>query len=148
MPGLAATQDIINAYEDVRNDKSETNYLYLTYEGETDKLVLAATGKGGLPEFLEHLKDDKAGFGYLRMTVGNDHLSKRAKFVLVSWVGPNVKVMRKAKVSVHISEVKQTLAVFAVEVQASALADLKEDVLTLKLKKAMGANYDRQSSEY
>jgi hypothetical protein len=59
------------------------------------------SGSGGLPEFLTHLKEDQAGFGYLRMQVGNDNLSQRAKFVLVSWCGPQVKVMRKAKLSVR-----------------------------------------------
>ncbi|KAL7747756.1 hypothetical protein RI367_006879 [Sorochytrium milnesiophthora] len=132
----------------VRNDKTETNWLYLSYEGETDKLQLRGTGTGGLPEFVSQLKDTEAGFGYVRMVVGNDQLSKRSKFVLVNWCGPGVKVMRKAKLSVHIADVKQVIKVFAIEMQASTLADLKEDAITLKLKKAMGANYDRQTSEY
>ncbi|ORZ31159.1 hypothetical protein BCR44DRAFT_1417390 [Catenaria anguillulae PL171] len=149
MPGVIQTEDIAAAYEDVRNDKTETNYVYLTYESDTsDKLKIGATGKGGLPELSEHLKDDKAGFAYLRMLVGNDPLSQRTKFLLITWIGPNVKVMRKAKMSVHSTDVKKVMSAFAVEVQASGLADLKEEVLVQKLKKAMGANYDRQNSEY
>ena len=105
-------------------------------------------GSGGFSEFKEALQGDKAAFGYVRMVVGNDELSKRAKFLLVSWCGPQVKVMRKAKLSVHIAAVKQVLASFAVEVSAGGLEDLKEDDIQLLLKKAMGANYDRQSSVY
>ncbi|KNE63357.1 hypothetical protein AMAG_08494 [Allomyces macrogynus ATCC 38327] len=146
--GVAAAPEISATYEEVRNDKLDTNWLYLSYEDGTDKLQVAGKGKGGLTEFVTKLKDDQAGFGYVRVTVGNDQLSQRAKFVLVSWCGPNVKVMRKAKLSVHIAEVKQTLPVFAVEIQTSTLADLKEDAVITKLKKAMGANYDRQNSEY
>jgi hypothetical protein len=54
------------------------------------------------------------------MTVGNDELSKRSKFVFVTWCGPGVKVMRKAKLSVHVSAVKNVIKTFAVEVAASS----------------------------
>ena len=51
--------------------------------------------------------------------------------------------MRKAKLSVHISDVKSVIKSFAVEVSASSLDELKDSDLQLLLKKAMGANYDR-----
>lgn len=35
-----------------------------------------------------------------RVKVANDELSQRVKFVLVPWCGPQVKVMRRAKLSV------------------------------------------------
>ncbi|KAJ3082934.1 hypothetical protein HK102_001372 [Quaeritorhiza haematococci] len=138
-----------SAYEDVRNDKTETNWLLLTYaDDKTDVLKVSATGTGGLAEFVSHLKEDQAAFGYVRMTVGNDELSQRAKFVLVSWCGTGVKVMRKAKLSVHIADVKSVLKSFAVEVAASHVEELEEKEILLLVKKAMGANYDRQASSY
>ncbi len=82
------------------------------------------------------------------MTVGNDELSKRSKFVLITWCGPQVKVMRKAKLSVHISSVKAVVKNFAVELAATTKSEVNEKDLTLLLKKAMGANYDRQASAY
>lgn len=88
------------------------------------------------------------GYAYIRMTVGNDEYSKRAKFVFISWCGPNVKVMRRAKVSIHATAVKTVIKNFAVEMAASTTKDLNETDITLLLKKAMGANYDRQSSNY
>jgi Cofilin/tropomyosin-type actin-binding protein len=63
--------------------------------------------------------------------------SKRAKFLLVSWCGPKVKVMRKAKLSVHIADVKKVMASFAVEVSVSSIDDLKDSEIQLLLKKAM-----------
>ncbi|KAI9006037.1 hypothetical protein BC832DRAFT_539680 [Gaertneriomyces semiglobifer] len=141
--------DVAAAYEDVRNDKSPTNWLLLSYKDEkSDVLTLSGTGSGGLDEFTAQLQPDQAAFGYLRMVVGNDELSQRAKFVLVSWCGPQVKVMRKAKLSVHIADVKQTIKVFAVEVAASSKDDLRLADIKLLLQKAMGANYDRQTSQY
>jgi hypothetical protein len=56
--------------------------------------------------------------------------------------------MRKAKLSVHIADVKKTLASFAIEISATTVDDLREADINLLLKKAMGANYDRQASQY
>ncbi|KXS20333.1 actin depolymerizing protein [Gonapodya prolifera JEL478] len=140
---------IAEAYEDVRNDSTPTDWLLVEYvDDKTDKLKLAAKGTGGLAEFKSRLTNDKAAFGYVRLVLSNDGLSKRAKFLLVTWVPPGVKVMRKAKVSVHISDVKQVIKVFSVEVSGSQMDELREDDILLKAKKAMGANYDRQASNY
>ncbi|KAH6560595.1 hypothetical protein BASA50_001376 [Batrachochytrium salamandrivorans] len=141
--------DIAAAYEDVRNDKTPTNWMLMEYADEkTDVLKVASTGTGGLAEFRKNLNEDKASFGYVRQVVGNDELSKRAKFVLISWCGSKVKVMRKAKLSVHIADVKSVVKNFAVEISAQNIEDLKDNEIDLLLKKAMGANYDRQASQY
>lgn len=43
--------------------------------------------------------------------IGNDELSQRAKFLFVSYTGPNCKVLRKARVSVHVADVKRIVKV-------------------------------------
>ncbi|KAJ3019182.1 hypothetical protein HKX48_002316 [Thoreauomyces humboldtii] len=140
--------DISSAYDDVRNDKTPTNWLVLNYPTDKDTIALGGKGEGGLAEFTEQLKEDQAAFGYLRIVVGNDELSQRAKFVLVSWCGKEVKVMRKAKLSVHISDVKNVLKAFAIEIAASSKEDIREADVKNLLRKAGGANYDRQTSQY
>jgi hypothetical protein len=45
--------------------------------------------------------------------------------------------MRKAKLSVHIADVKNVLKAFAIEIQASEIAELDEKDVTLQLQKAM-----------
>lgn len=40
-----------------------------------------------------------ASFAYARVSYSNDKESQREKFILVVWIGPGCKVMRKAKVS-------------------------------------------------
>jgi len=45
------------------------------------------------------------------MNVSNDELSVRTKFVFVTWIGSKVKILRKAKLSVHVSDVKRVLNV-------------------------------------
>ena len=51
-----------------------------------------------MTELQENLDNGKASYAYVRVTYANDKESKREKFILVIWIGPNCKVMRKAKV--------------------------------------------------
>ena len=69
----------------------------------SDKLKLTSTGSGGLAELRDQLDDSKASYGYVRVQYSNDKESTREKFILVIWIGPDCKVMRKAKVrSLHL----------------------------------------------
>ncbi len=110
--------------------------------------MVAGKGTGGLSEFVAQLDDNKAAYGYIRINVANDDMSNRAKFLLVSWCGAGVKVMRRAKLSVHLATVKTVVKAFAVEMSASEKTELDESKVMLLLKKAMGANYDRQTTTY
>ncbi|KJA23070.1 hypothetical protein HYPSUDRAFT_185405 [Hypholoma sublateritium FD-334 SS-4] len=134
---------INEAYLEVRNDKSETNWLLLDYESDrSDKLKLTQTGTGGLSELKEVLDDSKASYAYVRVSYSNDKESTREKFILVVWIGPNCKVMRKAKISVHSADVKNVLRVYSIEVAAREKDDLSEDPIVVRLRKAGGASYD------
>lgn len=85
---LLSDPEIATAYEDVRSDKSETTWMVLKYiSGTSDALKLDSTGQGDIAECVEHLGDDEAAYAFVRMTVGNDELSQRVKFVFVSWCG-------------------------------------------------------------
>ncbi|WAR53487.1 hypothetical protein PtB15_2B918 [Puccinia triticina] len=143
---MADVQDstIQEAYDDVRNDKTSTNWLLLNYESErSDKLKLSATGSEGLNELKDKLEEDQASFVYARITYANDKESQRHKFILIIWIGPTVKIMRKAKLSVHRADVKSVLRQFSIEVPASSTEDLNEDSIVVQLRKAGGASYDK-----
>jgi len=105
-----------------------------------DQLIVSAAGTGGLSEFTSQLGDDEAVFGYLRVAIGNDEYSQRAKFVFVRWCGPNTKVMRKAKLGIQSGEVTSVIRNYAVEVQTDSKGDLDEKVVLEKVRRAMGAN--------
>jgi len=135
--------EILEAYNDVRSDKSDTNWLLLAYESDrSEKLKLAATGSGGLNELKEHVTESDAAYAYVRVTYSNDKESTRSKFCLVTWIGPGTKVMRKAKVSVQAADVKQVLRAFSIDVAAREMDDLNEDPIVIRMRKAGGASYD------
>lgn len=61
-----------------------------------------------------------------RQKYANDTESTREKFIFVVWIGSGVKVMRKAKLSVHSADVKKVLSQFSIEVPANSIEDLNE----------------------
>jgi len=135
---------IAEAYEKVRKNDDETMWLLCDYASDkSDALTLTKTGTGGLDEFAASLEPQRASYGYVRVKYANDDHSFREKFILVIWIGEGVKVMRRAKVSVHTSDVKHVLRAFSIEVSASNPGDLKEDEIVQRLRRAGGANYDR-----
>jgi len=93
-----------------------------------------------------------------------------AQFILITWIGQDVRVLRKAKLSVHAADVKRVLSVYSLEVPANSLDDLAEvrpaflsvfsdavllgvklteplldpqEPIVVRLRKAGGASYDR-----
>ncbi len=94
----------------------------------------------------------------MRIETG-DELSKRAKFVLVSWVGPNVGALKKAKMSTDKAFVKEVITVrtpppapsprltgffpqsYAKEILADKIDEVKFDVILAQVIAVGGANY-------
>ncbi|GJC89778.1 cofilin tropomyosin-type actin-binding protein [Colletotrichum tofieldiae] len=142
MSGLDAPE-ISAAYDAVRSDKDETNWLLISYASAVgNKLGLTKTGTGGLTELASELDDSQVQYAYVRVEYANDSESKRVKFVFVIWIGENTKIMRKARVSIESSEVKRVLPHHSITVNASDKGDLDEDDIVKRLRKAGGADYN------
>lgn len=142
MSGVDAPE-ILAAYDAVRSDKDETNWLLISYAAATgNQLVLSKTGTGGLPELAAELDDSQVQYAYVRVEYANDAESKRVKFALVVWIGANTKVMRKARVSIEAGAVKKVLSHYSVQVDADDKRDLDEAEIVTRLRKAGGADYN------
>ncbi|WVQ78138.1 hypothetical protein IAT38_000219 [Cryptococcus sp. DSM 104549] len=135
---------IVEAYEKIRSNGEETTWMLLDYESDkSNKLTLTATGTGDLSELSAQLQPQRASFVYAKIRYVNDEHSFREKFVLIIWIGEEVKVMRRAKVSVHAADVKKVLRAYSIEVSASTAGDLQQEEIVTRLRRAGGANYDR-----
>lgn len=142
MSGLDAPE-IAAAYDAVRSDKDETNWLLISYAAPTgNALTLSATGKGGLTEMAASLDDSQVQYGYVRVEYANDKESTRVKFALVVWIGESTKVMRKARVSVESGDVKRVLSHHSIAVTASDRSELEEKDMVVRLRKVGGADYN------
>ncbi|XP_047505666.1 coactosin-like protein isoform X2 [Pieris napi] len=128
---------IRSAYDDVRSDGSPTEWAVFKFEGA--RIVCSARGSD-FSEFQTQFSDDERAFGYLRLQMG-DEMSKRKKFMFVTWVGPNVSVINRAKMSTDKAIIKDIISNFAVELQLESQAEIDIDQFKEALNRAGGANY-------
>ncbi|KAH1014421.1 hypothetical protein HUJ05_012289 [Dendroctonus ponderosae] len=68
-------------------------------------------------------------------------MSRRAKFLLVTWVGPSVSVLKRAKMSTDKALIKDVVSNFAVELQTENIGDIELRNFETELDKAAGAHY-------
>jgi len=134
---------VTEAYSNVRADGSENVYVMLTYNEDNTQIGVNKVGDD-YSQVLEILGGDDGktmrAYIYLRVTTG-DEMSKRAKFVLLTWCGSEVGPMQKAKMSLEKTEVKKILAIYAVEHQTADLDEMSLTSIVEKVKKSGGANY-------
>lgn len=100
-------ESIREAYEDVRSDLTESDWCVFKYDGAR----IIHTGSGtDFDEFKSQFTDSERAFGYLRVQMG-DEMSKRRKFLLLTWIGPNVGVLQRAKMSTDKAIIKDVINV-------------------------------------
>ncbi|KAJ8944937.1 hypothetical protein NQ318_013085 [Aromia moschata] len=98
------------------------------FKFEGPRVVCSATG-AEFGKFKEQFTEDERAFGYIRIQTG-DEMSKRQKFVFITWVGSSVSVLKRAKMSTDKAVVKNLISNFAVELQIENPSEI--DVGTLR----------------
>jgi len=135
----AVDRDAIRqAYDDVRSDTSDTQWAVFKFD-EKNRLKAEGTGKD-FKDFKGSFSNEDRGFGYIRINTG-DEMSKRAKFVFVTWVGPSVSVMKKAKMSTDKALMKDIIQNMSVELQFENHSEFSQDFFKSQVDKAAGARY-------
>uniref|UniRef100_A0A8C6BBX1 Drebrin like n=1 Tax=Monodon monoceros TaxID=40151 RepID=A0A8C6BBX1_MONMO len=94
------------AYEQVVNEKSPTDWALFTYEGNSNDIRVAGTGEGGLEEMVEELNSGKVMYAFCRVKDPNSGLPK---FVLINW-GAHVTVNARAEEDVEPEWIMQKVA--------------------------------------
>lgn len=131
---------LLSAYEDIRSDKTETNWAVFGYDSSGKKIQLEATGSGSIAELAKRLKDDAVQYGYIAI-VNGDSGSVRKQFIFISWGGPSASVMKKAKISVHKADIQKIIKVFSVEIHGIERSDFDEEAINATLRKAKASDY-------
>jgi len=128
---------IKEAYNEVMADKNGVEWAAFTFTD--NKLGVTATGED-FDSFKTHFGPDDRGFGYIKIMTG-DEMSKRSKFVFCTWVGPNVSVMKKAKMSTDKALMKEIIQNLSVELQIENANEFSMDHFKAEVDKAGGARY-------
>lgn len=131
------TESVRDAYNEIRDNNTDTTWAVFKYEAS--RIVCAAKGVA-FDEFKKLFDDDERAYGYIRLQTG-DELSKRSKFLFVTWIGPGVSVLKRAKMSIDKAIIKNVVSNFAVELQLETLSEFDLPFFTESLNKASGANY-------
>jgi len=134
-----AQEQIAEAYEDVRKDGSETMWCYATYPDGGKTIAYGGSGVN-YDELLEVFADDARIYAYARFETG-DEMSRRAKFAFITWIGPSVSPLKKAKVSTDKAFVKQIIHSFGKEILADEKSEVSQEKVAKILEKASGAAY-------
>ncbi|XP_022806623.1 coactosin-like protein [Stylophora pistillata] len=87
--------------------------------------------------------NDNRAYGYVRFETG-DEMSRRAKFAFITWIGPGVRPLKKAKVSTDKSFVKKIFHQFGKEILADEKGELRYDKILKILEAANGAEYGKR----
>lgn len=73
---------IVDAWKDVLNAKSSTNWALFGYEGQTNELKLVGKGDGGVEELTEDLNSGKIMYAFLQI---EDPKTGLNKYLLINW---------------------------------------------------------------
>jgi hypothetical protein len=133
--------------EDLRGKASTGagEWLLLGYKDAADANVTKlARGSGGVDTLRKHFSDDALAYGVLLAPFTDpDSNYTTNKFVFISWVGPAVKPMIKAKSSQQRFEIYQGLKPelqLAAEFQVLSADELSDQLITAKLAGTRAAN--------
>jgi len=136
---------IAPAFSKLKDMKSTENYLVLGFVGKTNKLEVNGTGSGGLTEMVSLLAEDRVHFVLFRVIaadVQENVTSNREKYLYISWIGPKVGVMLRAKVGMQSKVVQNSFVgvSLAVVMDASTSADLSLETIAKRLLACGGAH--------
>jgi len=129
---------IKDAIADVRSDKTSTNWVLVSYQGQnSNDVALVGKGDGGVNELIDNLKDDIVAYGIVRVTEKFDN-SVTVKFVFIKWIGENIHRMLKARLGTHSGAVKDVFSPYHVDVEAEKLSEISEEIVLKTVSKASG----------
>jgi len=143
---LVANCDASTSWKKVLDEKDPTNWVILGFEngGEGKVAEVRSMGTGGHSEFVKNIEKEKevlyGGFVVYGVDKRGSVTSRRAKYVFVSWVGNNVKIMRRARVSSQKAQFKKWFTPSHMDFQVSDVDLLSKDEIKRKMLLVGGAH--------
>ncbi|XP_078484092.1 drebrin-like protein B isoform X2 [Ciona intestinalis] len=95
---------LVEAYKDVLNDKTDTDWALFTYEGNQNDLKVQETGDEGLEELESEFNSGKIMYAFVRV---KDPNTKMIKFILIVWQGEGVPATRKGACANHVKDINR-----------------------------------------
>lgn len=90
-------------------------FFRAVFKFDGPRIVCSATGSD-FEKFKDQFEEKERAFGYIRIQTG-DEMSKRQKFLFVTFVGSAVSVIQRAKMSTDKSVIKNVISVSIYNIQ-------------------------------
>ncbi|XP_060752199.1 drebrin-like protein isoform X2 [Tachysurus vachellii] len=127
-----------DAYTEVVDGKTGTNWVLFTYEGNSYDIQVASKGGGGLYEMVQELNAGKVMYAFCRVTDPNSGVTK---FILINWTGEGVTGVRRGVCSNHLYTMASFLRGAHVTINAHSEDDVEPELIMNKVSQAVGVNY-------
>ncbi|KAK3521531.1 hypothetical protein QTP70_009026 [Hemibagrus guttatus] len=127
-----------DAYNEVVEGKTATDWALFTYEGNSNDIQIAAKGGGGLDEMVQELSAGKVMYAFCRVT---DPHSRVPKFILINWTGEGVTGVRRGVCANHLYTMASFLRGAHVTINAHSEDDVEPELIMNKVSQAVGVNY-------
>ena len=127
------------AWKEVRNDKSPTNWALFGYEGKSFDLKLVGKGEDGVDELKEDLNSSKIMYAFLRV---EDPKTSLPKYVFLHWQGETVPGTRKGMSATHLRDVQKYFHGSHLTVNARNEDEVDEDDIVQKVSKVSSTEYN------
>lgn len=126
------------ALADIRKDSCSDDWVVCGYGGD-GSVVLQARGGGGLDELRRHLDVKQIQYALVRLQDVVDGHST-TKFVWIVWLGEQVKMVAKARVTTHRGALKDFFGQAHVTVDAANLDEVSDAIVMAKVTDASGTS--------
>ncbi|KAI9101211.1 hypothetical protein DFS34DRAFT_461108 [Phlyctochytrium arcticum] len=137
--GIKFAPELVQAIKEVKNDKAPTRWCVGKYENNDigSPVVLEGTGLGGVNELRELFKPDGIYYGMIRMTdLVDGHPT--IKFAFITFIGTQVGIMKKAKLSTHKGSVSESFGPYHVDFTVSEKKEIDDGVVATRISKVSG----------
>ncbi|MBN3298694.1 DREB protein, partial [Amia calva] len=131
---------LLTAYQDVISETSSNDWALYTYEDNTNDLMLASTGAGGLPEITVCFDNTRVMYGFCSI---KEATSALPRYILINWVGEDVADARKCACASHVATIAEFFQVSVskgvdVIINASSIEDIDPSAIGQRLTNGMG----------
>jgi Cofilin/tropomyosin-type actin-binding protein len=135
---------IADTWAELTKEEGNANWLFLSHKaGSKSELEVLGSGNGGINEMRGALDEGKVGFGVIKVVGVDDKAttkSRRFKYVFVTFIGNNVNVLTKARVSIQKGQVTPLFHGVQVYVDIQGADELTQELIANKLTASGGAH--------
>uniref|UniRef100_A0A0A9ZIV2 Drebrin-like protein B n=3 Tax=Lygus hesperus TaxID=30085 RepID=A0A0A9ZIV2_LYGHE len=129
---------ILDAWKDVVDGKTSTDWALFGYEGQSNDLEFVAKGDGGLEELQTELNSGTIQYAFARVL---DPKTTLPKCVLINWQGEGAPFVRKGTCANHFRDVERLLKGAHITINARNDEEVDPDVIMDKVSKSTCSTY-------